>query len=541
MRCGIGVDSRTGGTTGRRRGRADRRNRGTSSACAHRQPRRDRHPHRQGGRRARAWSRSPCYPPVDERSLHTRLATRVPPDRRARRRRRRLPRRRGASSASAIATGCDCVHPGYGFLAENAAFAERCAAAGLTFVGPSPAALALFGDKVRARALARSLGIPVVAGSPDAVADGRGRGARSPREIGYPVMLKASAGGGGRGHARRRRARRARRGLRALPQRGRGGVRRRLAVRRAPRRPTAPHRGPDPRRRPRQRRPPLRPRLLGAAPQPEADRGRAGARARPGLREQLFAGAIALAAEPRATSTPARSSSSSSPETGEHFFIECNPRIQVEHTVTEQVTGIDLVEAQFRIAAGESLADIGLADQDAVGDPRGYAVQARVVATGAGELDGVQGAVGSGRARRRVRLRRLRPAAAVRSRCWPRSSASTNSSSVADAVDRTRRARRRAPHRRPADEPRPAPRHPRPTRGPRRRRPHDAARRGARAGHADDRRRRRPGPAGLAGARAARRPATATPDAAAIGRPASRRRSWPATTSTPCAARWAAR
>jgi acetyl-CoA carboxylase carboxyltransferase component/biotin carboxyl carrier protein len=73
-----------------------------------------------------------------------------------------------------------------------------------------------------------------------------------------------------------------------------------------------------------------------------------------------------------------------SPETGEHYFIECNPRIQVEHTVTEQVTGIDLVEAQFRIASGASLASMGLGDQDAVGRPRGFAVQARVVARGTG-------------------------------------------------------------------------------------------------------------------------------------------------------------
>ena len=82
-----------------------------------------------------------------------------------------------------------------------------------------------------------------------------------------------------------------------------------------------------------------------------------------------------------------------SPETGEHFFIECNPRIQVEHTVTEQVTGVDLVEAQFRIAAGASLASLGLGDQDAVGAPRGFAVQARVVATGAGHDHRLQGAV----------------------------------------------------------------------------------------------------------------------------------------------------
>ena len=74
------------------------------------------------------------------------------------------------------------------------------------------------------------------------------------------------------------------------------------------------------------------------------------------------------------------------PETGEYFFIECNPRIQVEHTVTESVTGIDLVEAQFRIAAGATLASLGLGDQHAVGAPHGFAVQARVVATSTGSL-----------------------------------------------------------------------------------------------------------------------------------------------------------
>src|SRR6185369_7956555 len=74
------------------------------------------------------------------------------------------------------------------------------------------------------------------------------------------------------------------------------------------------------------------------------------------------------------------------PETGRHFFIECNPRIQVEHTITEQVMGLDLVEAQFRITSGESLAAIGIADQAAVGHPRGFAIQARVVAQGPGTL-----------------------------------------------------------------------------------------------------------------------------------------------------------
>ena len=162
-------------------------------------------------------------------------------------------------------------------------------------------------------------------------------------------------------------------------------------------------------------RPPPRPGLLGAAAQPEGRRGGAGARPR---RSRSASGSWPTPSAwrgPPATSTPAPSSSSSSPETGEYFFIECNPRIQVEHTVTEQVTGIDLVEAQFRIAAGEPLAALGLADQDAVGRPRGFAVQARVVATGARHPHRLQGAVGAGRAGRRLRLRRLRPAAAVRS------------------------------------------------------------------------------------------------------------------------------
>ena len=84
------------------------------------------------------------------------------------------------------------------------------------------------------------------------------------------------------------------------------------------------------------------------------------------------------------------------PERGEHFFIECNPRIQVEHTVTEQVTGIDLVEAQFRIAAGESLKALGIPDQAAIEAPRGFAVQARIVAGGAGTLTAYKEPTGPG-------------------------------------------------------------------------------------------------------------------------------------------------
>jgi acetyl-CoA carboxylase carboxyltransferase component/biotin carboxyl carrier protein len=84
------------------------------------------------------------------------------------------------------------------------------------------------------------------------------------------------------------------------------------------------------------------------------------------------------------------------PQSREHYFIECNPRIQVEHTVTEQVTGVDLVEAQFRIAAGETLKALGIADQTAIAPPRGFAVQARIAATGPGVITGYKEPTGPG-------------------------------------------------------------------------------------------------------------------------------------------------
>ena len=93
---------------------------------------------------------------------------------------------------------CDCVHPGYGFLAENALFAERCRDEGIVFVGPSPSALALFGDKVRARDLAKKLNVPLVPGSETALHSLKDA-VYAADKIGYPVMLKAAAGGGGRG------------------------------------------------------------------------------------------------------------------------------------------------------------------------------------------------------------------------------------------------------------------------------------------------------------------------------------------------------
>ena len=135
------------------------------------------------------------YSPVDERSLHTRMATTAAA----------LPGQAVAAYldadaivAAALEHGCDCVHPGYGFLAEQAAFAKRCAAAKLTFIGPSPASLAQAGDKVEARQLADLLGVPIVEGSHGTVGSAR-EAAGVAVEIGYPVMLKAASGGGGRG------------------------------------------------------------------------------------------------------------------------------------------------------------------------------------------------------------------------------------------------------------------------------------------------------------------------------------------------------
>jgi len=333
------------------------------------------------------------YAPADADALHTRIAddaVEIAAD--------GDPVRAYLDAAAIIeaarASGCDCVHPGYGFLAENADFAKRCAAAGLTFVGPPPAVLALFGDKVRARGLAQSLSIPVVPGS-TAPLDSPELAIDLADGIGYPVMLKAAAGGGGRGM--RRVAGRddmadafARCRSEAAAAFGDGS----LFLERLLTRPrhievqvladaagNVVHlfeRDCSVQQR--------HQKVLEIAPAPNLD---------PALRQRLLDDAVRLVREAGYVNA-GTVEFLVEPESGEHFFIECNPRIQVEHTITEQVMGVDLMEAQLRIAAGASLADLGLADQDALAAPRRFAVQARVVARGAGTLNGYKEPSGPG-------------------------------------------------------------------------------------------------------------------------------------------------
>ena len=335
------------------------------------------------------------YAPVDARSLHTRLATSA------------VEIGNGAAEDpvgayldaealvhAAVSNGCDCVHPGYGFLAENAPFAELCASAGIAFVGPSPTALELFGDKVRARALAQSLGIPVVPGSAEPLQSVQ-EAQTLAEKIGYPVMLKAAAGGGGRGM-------RSVDGAPAMAdafERCRGeaaaafgdGA---LFLEKLVSRPRhievqilADAHGNVVHLHERDCSVQLRnQKVVEIAPAP----GLADA-----LRQRILADAIRLV-EAANYVNAGTVEFLVTPETGHHYFIECNPRIQVEHTVTEQVTGVDLVEAQFHIAAGATLASLGLGDQQAIGAPRGFAVQARVVARGTGTLSAYKEPSGPG-------------------------------------------------------------------------------------------------------------------------------------------------
>ena len=232
----------------------------------------------------------------------------------------------------------------------------RAQRAGITFIGPPAEVIERLGSKIAARATAharracrscrRDAGRSVQRRH-------RGGGARGR----LPVLLKPSAGGGGIGMKTVREERGLAGRHRAGAARGAGGVRRRHAVRRAADRTAAPRRDPGPRRRPRQRRAPVRARMLDAAPPPEGDRRNAVDRADAGAAPAAWATRPWRWRAQPVTGTPAPSSSCSK-GTGDaraFYFLEMNTRLQVEHPVTERVTGVDLVHAQLAIARGEPL------------------------------------------------------------------------------------------------------------------------------------------------------------------------------------------
>lgn len=276
----------------------------------------------------------------------------------------------------AVASGADAVYPGYGFLSENPALAEACAAAGITFVGPSAEILELTGNKARAIAAAAAAGVPVLRSvEPSTDVDAIVAAAS---ELPFPLFVKAVAGGGGRG-------------MRRVDEPGPDGALLREAVETCMREGEAAFGDPtvfveqavvEPRhievqiladgegnvmhlferdcsvQRRHQK-------VVEIAPAPHLD---------PELRDRICADAVRFA-QHIGYSCAGTVEFLLAPD-GSYVFIEMNPRIQVEHTVTEEVTDVDLVQSQLRIASGETLADLGLS-QDTV-RLRGAALQCRI-------------------------------------------------------------------------------------------------------------------------------------------------------------------
>lgn len=281
----------------------------------------------------------------------------------------------GALVAAAVAADCDAVHPGYGFLSESAAFARACGAASLTFVGASPEALDLFGDKARARAFAAEQGVPLAQGTDAAASLDEVRALQAALAPGAEMMIKAIAGGGGRGMRHLTSGEDPAAAYEACAREAEAafGDARLYAEAVIPR---ARH---------------IEVQVAGDGTTAVAihDRECSIQRRRQKLIE--VAPAIGLASDVRAALQDAavrmaRAAKLRGLATFEFLldagdgrtlaFMETNPRLQVEHTVTEAVTGLDLVQLQLRLADGESLAACGLAD----GPPpvRGCAIELRV-------------------------------------------------------------------------------------------------------------------------------------------------------------------
>jgi 3-methylcrotonyl-CoA carboxylase alpha subunit len=275
---------------------------------------------------------------------------------------------------AARATGAEAIHPGYGFLSENAAFARAVADQGLVFIGPDAEAMERLGSKQGARVVAKQASVPIVPGCDEALQGDRAWLAKA-REIGFPLLIKASAGGGGKGMrvvdreadfldalaAGRREAKAAFGDDRMLLEKRVFPARhveiqivgdadgevvsfgeRECSVQRRHQK------------------------VLEEAPSPAVDAE---------LRRRMGEDAVRLARA--AGYRNAGTVEFLLDEDGRYWFLEVNTRLQVEHPVTELVTGIDLVHVQVRVAAGELLRDI-LAGRDLA--PRGHAIEARIYA-----------------------------------------------------------------------------------------------------------------------------------------------------------------
>ncbi|MET9488241.1 pyruvate carboxylase [Nocardia sp. NPDC006630] len=274
--------------------------------------------------------------------------------------------------SAAKSAGADAIYPGYGFLSENPDLAAACAAEGITFVGPSAHVLELTGNKARAIAAAKAAGLPVLASSePSSDVDELVAAAES---MHFPRFVKAVAGGGGRGMRRVADKAQLREAIEAAAREaesafGDATVFLEQAVinpRHIEVQILADQQGNVIHLYERdcslQRR---HQKVIEMAPAPNLD---------PALRDRICADAVAFAKE--INYSCAGTVEFLLDERGNHVFIEMNPRIQVEHTVTEEITDVDLVQSQMRIAAGETLEDLGLSQDSIV--IRGAALQCRI-------------------------------------------------------------------------------------------------------------------------------------------------------------------
>ena len=272
--------------------------------------------------------------------------------------------------------GADAIYPGYGFLSENPELARAAKENGIVFVGPSAEVLELAGDKVNAKQAAIRAGVPVL-NSTESSSDPKKLISQA-KSIGFPLYVKAVAGGGGRGMRKVDKAEELPAALEQAMKEASGAFGDpRVFLEQAVIRPRhieiqilADNHGNVMHLFERdcsiQRR---NQKVIEIAPAPKLEQA---------LREQLFRDAIAFAKEIgyQNAGTVEFLIETQGPNTGTHVFIEMNPRIQVEHTVTEEITDVDLVQSQLRIAQGETLTELGLKQEELA--PHGFAIQCRI-------------------------------------------------------------------------------------------------------------------------------------------------------------------